>query len=67
MIKQTIGENAGLIWRHLNENGEMQLVELQQISGIDEADFNRSLGWLARENKVGFYEEDGKEIVALIS
>ncbi len=66
MIKQTIGENAGLIWRYLNENGEMELTELLQITGIDEADFNQSLGWLARENKVLFYEEEGKEVVVLI-
>ena len=66
MLKQTIGENAGHIWQLLNEQGEMQLNELLKASKIGETDFNRSLGWLARENKVGFYNDDENEIVFLI-
>lgn len=66
MLKQTIGENAGHIWQLLNEQGEMQLTELLKVSKIGEADFNRSLGWLAREDKVGFYSDDENEIVFLI-
>jgi len=66
MLKQTIGENAGHIWRLLNEKEEMQLTELLKFSGLEESEFNRSLGWLARENKVGFYCDDENEIVFLI-
>jgi len=66
MIKHKIGENAGQIWQQLNEKGEMQLTELLKISKIEETEFNRSLGWLAREDKVGFYSDDENEIVFLI-
>lgn len=66
MLKQTIGENAGHIWQLLNEEGEMQLKELLKISAIEEKEFNRSLGWLAREDKVGFYSDDENEFVFLI-
>jgi len=66
MLKQAIGENAGHIWQLLNEKGEMQLTELLKISELEETEFNRSLGWLARENKVGFYIDDENEIVFLI-
>ncbi len=66
MLKQTIGENAGHIWQLLNEEGEMQLKELLKISAIEETEFNRSLGWLAREDKVGFYSDDENEFVFLI-
>jgi hypothetical protein len=66
MLKQTIGENAGHIWQLLNEQGEMQLTELLKISGLEESEFNRSLGWLAREDKVGFYSDDENEFVFLI-
>lgn len=66
MLKKEIGENAGHIWRLLDEQGEMQLTELLKISKIAEADFNRSLGWLAREGKVGFYNEGEKEIAFLL-
>jgi len=66
MLKQTIGENAGHIWRLLNEKDEMQLTELLKISELEESEFNRSLGWLAREDKVGFYSDDENEFVFLI-
>ena len=66
MLKQTIGENAGHIWQLLNEKDEMQLTELLKISEIEETEFNQSLGWLAREDKVGFYSDDENEFVFLI-
>jgi hypothetical protein len=66
MLKQTIGENAGHIWQLLNEEGEMSLGKLLEISKVKEDEFNRSLGWLAREGKVGFYSDDEKEIVFLV-
>ena len=66
MKKQIIGENAGLLWLLIKENGELSLDELFKISNIDETDFNRSLGWLARENKIAFYEEKEKQMVCLI-
>ena len=65
MIKRTIGENAGQIWQLLKEKGEMQLVELLEISKIEESDLNRSLGWLAREDKIAFYEKNKKHMVLL--
>jgi len=66
MLKQTIGENAGQIWQLLNQNGAMQLTELLQVSKIEETDFYLSLGWLAREGKIAFYEEEDKQMVLLI-
>lgn len=66
MLKQTIGENAGHIWRLLNGKDEMQLTELLKISELEESEFNRSLGWLAREDKVGFYSDDENEFIFLI-
>lgn len=65
MTKQTIGENAGQIWQLLKEKGEMQLNELLEISKIQESDLNRSLGWLAREDKIAFYEKNKKHMVLL--
>ena len=55
MNNQSIGENAGYIYQLLKEKGEMQLTELLEISKIEESDLNRSLGWLAREDKIAFY------------
>ena len=66
MLKQTIGENAGHIWQLLNEKREIQLSKLLEISEIEESEFNRSLGWLAREGKIGFFSDDENEIVFLV-
>ena len=66
MIKEIIGENAGQIWQLLNKNGEMPLTELLHASKIEETAFNMSIGWLAREGKIAFYDEDGTQMVLLI-
>ena len=66
MITQTIGENAGQIWQQLDKKGEMQLAELLKISKIKETDFYMSLGWLAREGKIAFYNENEKQKIILI-
>ena len=65
MNNQSIGENAGYIYQLLKEKGEMQLTELLEISKIEESDLNRSLGWLAREDKIAFYEKKEKHMVLL--
>ncbi len=66
MIKQVIGENAGKIWQQLDEKGEMKLTELLKISEIEESDFYMSLGWLAREGKIAFYNEAENQMILLI-
>jgi len=65
MNNQSIGANAGQIWQLLKEKGEMQLAELLEISEIEESDFNKSLGWLAREDKISFYDKNKKHMVLL--
>jgi len=42
-----------------------QLTELLEISKIEESDLNRSLGWLAREDKIAFYDKNEKHMVLL--
>jgi hypothetical protein len=66
MKKNEIGENAGQIWQQLDERGEIQLIELLKISKIEESDFYMSLGWLAREGKIAFYNEDENQMILLI-
>lgn len=72
MDKNRIGENAGLLWRLMNERHNKRvwnMEDLRQASGLNVADFYASIGWLARENKVDF-SEDGithqKELVGLV-
>jgi predicted transcriptional regulator len=66
MIKNKIGENAGLIWNILNEKGELPISKLVKLAQIDNNNFYMALGWLAREGKIDSYEKDDKQMVQLI-
>ena len=58
MMKNKIGENAGKIWTVLNDNREMNIKELKTITKLKEADMYLALGWLSKENKVLFWEDE---------
>lgn len=64
-MKEQIGVNAGKVWQALNE-GEMSLKVLKKATKLTEKDMYAALGWLAREDKVAFKEENGEIIVNLI-
>lgn len=66
MILETIGENAGIVWRLLN-GAEVPLAipELKQRAGLSENDLYAAIGWLAREGKVFFTEKDGSTRIGL--
>ena len=57
MNKEIIGFNAGKIWQRLE--GELTDTNLNRIKKeckLKELDFFLALGWLARENKIKFFE-----------
>ena len=54
MDAQTIGANAGIVWRLLDDNKRWEYKELKKASGLSDRDLNAAIGWLARENKVQF-------------
>ena len=49
---QEIGQNAGLIWRLLYNEGDLDIKGLFTKINIDEKDAYSAIGWLARENKI---------------
>ena len=62
---EQIGDTAGLLWHHLNENGPRTITQL-----VKEVDAPRDLvmqavGWLAREDKLAIEESRGKKTVSL--
>ena len=59
---ETIGKNAGLVWKALNENGAMNKVTKIRT----EKDLYASLGWLAREEKLAFTEKEQELQVSLL-
>ena len=59
-----IGENAGLVWGAL-QNGAQGLKALKKATKLKNEELFLALGWLAREGKLNFKEEEADTIVAL--
>ena len=59
-----IGENAGLVWAAL-QNGAQGLKALKKATKLKNDELFLALGWLAREGKLNFTEEEDDTIVAL--
>jgi hypothetical protein len=57
MLTEKIGANAGMVWTAL-QNGELEVKSLKKATKLTEKDLNMALGWLAREGKVSFREEE---------
>ena len=64
MLTEKIGANAGIVWTAL-QNGELEVKLLKKATKLTEKDLNMALGWLAREGKVSFREDEKDLYVAL--
>ncbi len=64
MLKSTIGLNAGLVWKAL-EKEQTNVKALKKATKLTDKDLYLALGWLAREGKVSFVEEEKEILVAL--
>lgn len=64
-MPERIGLTAGSIWQYLSENGATPVTKL--IAGLaeDEKVIQRSIGWLAQEDKVTINTIDRIELIAL--
>lgn len=58
MQKNIIGENAGVVWRTLQER-QLSWEELIKASGLAPLELAFAIGWLARENKISFTMHGG--------
>ena len=65
MKKGSIGHNAGLVWSLLNCHCSHTREELVNLSHLTEVELAEALGWLAREDKIIFHDDDGNEKVML--
>ena len=62
MIKPRIGINAGKIWEFLDRNGESSISDIKKALSLKSSDVRMALGWLARENKIFFFEEEHEAV-----
>ncbi|MFS2716198.1 winged helix-turn-helix domain-containing protein [Bacteroides uniformis] len=65
MDKNTIGTNAGILWRLMSNNMSWNYKELKEKSNLSDKELWAALGWLARENKIEFDTNSEEEKVYL--
>ena len=61
MNSKTIGTHAGLVWVLLSDGRRWRYSEMQAQLKLRDRELNAALGWLARENKIGF-EQSGRDL-----
>ncbi|WP_270570766.1 winged helix-turn-helix domain-containing protein [Bacteroides eggerthii] len=57
MDKHSIGTNAGIVWRLMNNDYKWNYQELKEKSGLSDRELNAAIGWLAREDKIQIEED----------
>ncbi len=65
MIKTEIGFAAGDIYNVLREKGPLSLKEVVGLIKAEQTIAVMALGWLAREDKIEFYQEGKKKLIRL--
>lgn len=68
MDVQSVGENAGIIWRLLyGEHRKWTCQEIKKATGLSEREINAAIGWLAREGKLAIEErQTGKRKILYV-
>lgn len=65
MLKIEIGFVAGDIYKLLKEKGSLTLKEIISSIKAEQTTAVMALGWLAREDKIEFYQEGKKRLIRL--
>jgi len=64
-MSDIIGTNAGTIWEYLDKYGPTTVAKLIRETEVDEKSIQRSIGWLAKEDKVAVELVNRAETIAL--
>jgi len=51
-LTNKIGADAGKVWKVLETRGKVDVLDIANITQLDEREVYSALGWLARENKI---------------
>jgi len=57
-MKEKIGSDAGLVWKVLDAQGEKSVKELKKATKLVDKEIYAAIGWLAREEKLVFKQEE---------
>jgi hypothetical protein len=58
-LTEQVGSIAGRVWKILDIWEEADIVTLKKLADVPEEDIYAALGWLAREGKISFDEDQG--------
>lgn len=64
MEKCKIGENAGKVWKSLNEIEFISIPELARKLNLSVEHTALAAGWLAKENQISIIRKDGLLVLA---
>ena len=64
-LPERVGLTAGSIWHYLTENGATPVAKLIRELPEDEKTIQRSIGWLAQEDKITLKIIDRAETISL--
>ena len=65
-MKEKIGNDAGRLWKVLDEKGAKKIVkELKKATKLVDKEIYAAIGWLAREEKLVFDQEDDDLYISL--
>ncbi len=62
---EKIGTNAGKVWQLLDDAGVQNVKDVKKAAKLTDKDLYAALGWLAREGKVSFTEQEKDLFVSL--
>ncbi|WP_081733795.1 winged helix-turn-helix domain-containing protein [Methylomonas sp. 11b] len=65
-MHERIGLTAGVIWHHLAENGATPVAKLVYVLPEEEAIIQRSIGWLAQEDKITLSARGGDQVETIV-
>jgi uncharacterized protein (DUF362 family) len=51
-VESIFGNNAGIVWKALNQNFPMTIDDLTKATALEREEIYGALGWLGRENKI---------------
>jgi len=63
--KKSIGIHAGMVWTILNDGDKWDFEDLKRKTSLKSNELYAALGWLARENKIDFEEDQNGLLVFL--
>lgn len=65
-MHERIGLTAGVIWHHLAEHGATPVAKLVYVLPEEEAIIQRSIGWLAQEDKITLSARGGDQVETIV-